>query len=81
MAKQLLQAAADLKQGMVQLEQTRTERDQAKANVHTMLDDNRHLVIALRDELLSREELVGDEIIDVLHEAENRQRLSTTAPS
>jgi hypothetical protein len=31
--------------------------------------------MALRDELLEREELVGDEIIDVLHEAENRQRL------
>ena len=26
--------------------------DQAKADVHTLLDDNRHLVIALRDELL-----------------------------
>ena len=46
--------------------------DQAKADVHTLLDDNRHLVIALRDELLEREELVGDEIIDVLHEAEKR---------
>jgi len=49
--------------------------DQAKANVHTMLDDHRHLVIALRDELLDREELVGDEIIDVLHEADKRRRL------
>jgi cell division protease FtsH len=46
--------------------------DQAKADVKTMLDENRHLVIALRDELLLREELVGDEIIDVLHEAEKR---------
>ncbi|MGO9872721.1 MAG: AAA family ATPase [Acidimicrobiia bacterium] len=53
--------------------------DQAKANVHTMLDDNRHLVIALRDELLDREELVGDEIIDVLHEAENRLRLDPSS--
>ena len=35
---------------------------------------NRHLVIALRDELLEREELVGDEIVDVLHEAEKRAR-------
>ena len=50
--------------------------DQAKADVKTMLDENRDLVIALRDELLLREELVGDEIIDVLHEAENRQRLA-----
>ena len=40
-----------------------------------LLDDNRHLVIALRDELLEREELVGDEIVDVLHEAEKRAAL------
>ena len=48
--------------------------DQAKADVHMLLDENRHLVIALRDELLEREELVGDEIIDVLHEAEKRRK-------
>jgi cell division protease FtsH len=53
--------------------------DQAKADVHSLLDNNRHLVVALRDELLEREELVGDEIIDVLHEAEERRRL--TEPS
>jgi ATP-dependent Zn protease len=51
--------------------------DQAKVDVHRMLDENRHLVMALRDELLEREELVGDEIIDVLHEAENRKTLAT----
>jgi ATP-dependent Zn protease len=49
--------------------------DQAKADVHKLLDDNRHLVMALRDELLAKEELVGDEIIDVLREAEARRRL------
>jgi hypothetical protein len=43
-----------------------------------MLDDHRHLVVALRDELLVREELVGDEIIDVLHEAENRHSLKAS---
>ena len=43
---------------------------QAKADVQVMLDDNRHLVIALRDELLEKSELVGDEIVDVLREAE-----------
>jgi cell division protease FtsH len=48
---------------------------QAKADVHTLLDNNRHLVIALRDELLQREELVGEEIIDVLTEAEQSKRL------
>jgi ATP-dependent Zn protease len=49
--------------------------DQAKADVHMLLDENRHLVMALRDELLLREELVGDEIIDVLHEAEKRHSI------
>jgi ATP-dependent Zn protease len=49
--------------------------EQAKADVHKLLDDNRHLVIALRDELLAREELVGEEIVEVLREAESRHRL------
>jgi ATP-dependent Zn protease len=53
--------------------------DQAKAQVHTLLDANRHLVIALRDELLDRDELVGDEIIDVLVEADKRQHLDAPA--
>jgi ATP-dependent Zn protease len=53
--------------------------DQAKADVHSLLDNNRHLVVALRDELLATEELVGDEIIDCLHEAEERYRLEMTA--
>ena len=47
--------------------------------MHSLLDNNRHLVIALRDELLEREELVGDEIVDCLHEAEERQRLGAIA--
>ena len=50
---------------------------QAKADVHKLLDNNRHLVIALRDELLAKEELVGDEIVDVLREAEARHRLAS----
>jgi len=53
--------------------------DQAKAEVHMLLNDHRHLVIALRDELLEREELVGDEIIDVLHEAEKRHKIGLVA--
>ena len=40
--------------------------EQAKADVRNLLDTNRHLVVALRDELLETEELVGDEIIEVL---------------
>src|SRR4051794_20893383 len=50
--------------------------EQSKADVQTMLNDHRHLVMALRDELLEKSELVGDEIIDVLREAEARRRLA-----
>jgi hypothetical protein len=46
--------------------------------VHRLLDDHRHLVVALRDELLSKEELVGEEIVDVLREAEARHQLAQT---
>src|SRR5439155_4766522 len=37
--------------------------DQAKADVHSLIDSNRHLVVALRDELLLSEEAVGGEIV------------------
>jgi ATP-dependent Zn protease len=53
--------------------------EQAKADVHGLLDANRHLVVALRDELLAKEELVGDEIVEVLREAEARHRLGSPA--
>ena len=43
--------------------------DRSKQTVRELLDTNRHLVEALRDELLVREELVGDEITGVLEEA------------
>ena len=43
--------------------------DRSKQTVRELLDANRHLVEALRDELLVREELVGDEITGVLEEA------------
>ena len=43
--------------------------DRSKESVRELLDANRHLVEALRDELLVREELVGDEITGVLEEA------------
>ncbi len=44
--------------------------DGSKDEVRLLLDANRHLVAALRDALLERSELVGDEILDVLHCAE-----------
>jgi hypothetical protein len=34
-----------------------------------MLADNRHVVEALRDALLERHELIGDEILEVIHGA------------
>jgi ATP-dependent Zn protease len=41
----------------------------AKDEVTTMLDANRHVVEALRDALLDRDELVGQEILDVIASA------------
>jgi ATP-dependent Zn protease len=38
----------------------------AKDDVRDMLDDNRHVIEALRDALLERDELVGAEILDVI---------------
>ena len=42
----------------------------AKDDVTRMLSENRHLVEALRDALLTHDELVGDAILDVLRAAE-----------
>jgi ATP-dependent Zn protease len=38
----------------------------AKDDVRDMLEDNRHVIEALRDALLERDELVGVEILDVI---------------
>jgi ATP-dependent Zn protease len=38
----------------------------AKASVTQMLDDHRHVVEALRDALLERQELIGDDILEVI---------------
>lgn len=43
--------------------------DDAKGRAHVLLTENPHLLNALRDALLEREELIGDEILDVLHQA------------
>jgi ATP-dependent Zn protease len=40
-----------------------------KRAIKGLLDKNRHLVIALRDALLDRDELIGDQIIEVLESA------------
>jgi len=44
----------------------------ARHEAARLLNDHRYLVEALRDALCDREELIGAEIIDVLHEAEER---------
>ncbi len=44
-----------------------------KAQARALLDDNAHLVEALRDALLEREELVGSQITDVLEAAAVRE--------
>lgn len=44
--------------------------DHAKADVVELIRTHRYLVEALRDALLDREELVGDEIVEVLRDAE-----------
>ena len=41
----------------------------AKASVEDMLGDHRHVVEALRDALLDRHELIGDEILEVIRSA------------
>src|SRR2546429_9072075 len=41
----------------------------AKKAVRTMLDEHRHVVEALRDALVDRDELIGDEIVTVIETA------------
>ncbi|MCW2586281.1 MAG: ATPase central domain protein [Frankiales bacterium] len=53
-----------------------------KASVQVLLREHRHLVEALRDALLDREELIGDEITDVLEAAAAAPRtIDLRAPS
>ncbi|MFN8034332.1 MAG: AAA family ATPase [Acidimicrobiia bacterium] len=55
--------------------------NQAKDAVRQLLDEHRHLVVALRDALIAREELVGDEILAVIHDAERVHRGEPAAPA
>jgi cell division protease FtsH len=48
----------------------------AKARVTAMLEEHRHIVEALRDALLDRDELIGDEILEVI---ENAKKLRVPA--
>ena len=45
-----------------------------KAKVMSMLDEHRHIVEALRDALLQREELIAEEILQVINAAERASR-------
>jgi ATP-dependent Zn protease len=44
--------------------------ESAKDDAVRLLIENRHIVEALRDALLERDELIGEEILDVIHAAE-----------
>jgi ATP-dependent Zn protease len=46
--------------------------EEARNDVRGLLSQHRHLVVALRDALLEREELIGPEISDVLESAQAR---------
>ena len=56
----------------------RVERllQEQKAAVKILLSQNRHLITALRDALMEREELIGREITDVIEAAGGAQRAS-----
>ncbi|HEV8623867.1 MAG TPA: AAA family ATPase [Acidimicrobiia bacterium] len=49
----------------------------ARLRVRDMLTENRHVVEALRDALLERHELIGDEILEVIHAAVATERPQT----
>jgi len=55
--------------------------DGARLQVRNMIESHRHLTAGLRDSLLAREELVGEEIIDVIEKAEREIPEETPAPS
>jgi ATP-dependent Zn protease len=53
----------------------------AKAAVRVMLDQHRHVVEALRDALLERDELIGDEIVAVIEAALRPGELDVRGPA
>jgi len=56
----------------------------AKKAVRTMLDEHRHVVEALRDALVDRDELIGEEIVSVIEGAmdahDEADRIPTVEP-
>jgi len=53
----------------------------ARDGVRDMLGRSRHVVEALRDALLERDELVGHEIVEVIEAAESGRRTYDLTPS
>jgi ATP-dependent Zn protease len=51
----------------------------SKADARSMLETNRHVVEALRDALLARDELVGNEIIEVIQAGRPERQVETPA--
>jgi ATP-dependent Zn protease len=68
-----LQGAQNVVAKVLSSEETRESVDRilndAKKQVRTMLDEHRHVVEALRDALVDRDELIGDEIVTVIESA------------
>ncbi len=59
-------------------EQLEAVLDEGRDRVRWLLSQNKHLVEALRDALLARHELVGDQITDVLEAAQAAHPVSAT---
>ena len=56
----------------------------ARSSVHELISTHRHIVEALRDALLARDELVGEEITDVIdaaRAAESTDPLAAVGPT
>jgi ATP-dependent Zn protease len=47
--------------------------DRQKAKVAALLEENKDVVVALRDALIARDELVGEEILQVIEAALSRR--------
>jgi ATP-dependent Zn protease len=54
-------------------EQVASVLETARAQVTKLIEANRNLVEALRDALLEKDELVGEQILDVIHEAQHQK--------